>query len=213
MSHCVYIPPFISHVLTGIWIVSKFLYSSGLLNISDRNIHIRACILAFFTLMWIPRVEDCVIYRCLCKFLRNSQLFSKGYIILCTPPPRGGGLWGPVTSFVGTWYSQFFHIWAVSIAGWWGCVLRFVSLVIGHWGSPPVLCWFLSFLDEVFAQIFHSFWCWVGCCFAERCLVCCRFKVPDTIGRQTFSVCGLASQFLSVLWKNTNFNFDWVHFI
>lgn len=97
-------------------------------------------------------------------------------------PPRGGGLWGPVTSFVGTWYSQFFHIWAVSIAGWWGCVLRFVSLVIGHWGSSPVLCWFLSFSDEVFAQIFHSFWCWVGCCFAERCLVCCRFKVPDTIG-------------------------------
>lgn len=89
VSHCVYIPQFISHVLTGIWIVSKFLYSSGLLNISDRNIHIRACILAFFTLMWIPRVEDCVIYRCLCKFLRNSQLFSKGYIILCTPP-RGG---------------------------------------------------------------------------------------------------------------------------
>lgn len=80
VSHCVYIPPFISHVLTGIWIVSKFLYSSGLLNISDRNIHIRACILAFFTLMWIPRVEDCVIYRYLCKFLRNSQLFSKGYI-------------------------------------------------------------------------------------------------------------------------------------
>lgn len=100
---------------------------------------------------------------------------------------------------------NLFKILAVLIAGWWYCVLKSVSLLIDY-SENLFLCLVLSlsFSDQVFAQIFYPFCRWVVCLFIERCwsVVDLRWLI------RLASMPSLASQFLSVLWKSTNFNFD-----
>lgn len=138
-------------------------------------------------------VEECTIYRYLYKFLRNSQLFSKGVTSFYVPllPSVVSKVQLPHLLALDT--VNLFKILAVLIAGWWYCVLKSVSLVIDY-SENLFLCllvFFVFFWSSVCSDLLSILQ--MGCLsFYWEVLVYCRFKMADTIGKHAFSVSGFS---------------------